>query len=109
MYLRCCYRDKDGKRHAYWALVESYRTARVSAWWRGWVPWTSEGAWVSSAANAGAGQAELFAASEEPEWAEVDLRGVRAERTRRFGGPWLGTPEKFRRVGWRRPPDVNAV
>ena len=28
MYLRRCYRDKDGKRHAYWALVESYRTAR---------------------------------------------------------------------------------
>ena len=28
MYLRRCYRQKDGKRHAYWALVESYRTAR---------------------------------------------------------------------------------
>ena len=37
MYLRRCYRSKDGKRHAYWALVESYRTARgprqrVVAW-----------------------------------------------------------------------------
>ena len=28
MYLRRCYRAKEGKRHAYWALVESYRTAR---------------------------------------------------------------------------------
>jgi hypothetical protein len=28
MYLRRCYRKKDGKRHGYWALVESYRTAR---------------------------------------------------------------------------------
>ncbi len=28
MYLRRCYRRKDGKRHTYWALVESYRTAR---------------------------------------------------------------------------------
>ena len=28
MYLRRCYRRKNGKRHAYWALVESYRTAR---------------------------------------------------------------------------------
>jgi hypothetical protein len=28
MYLRRCYRVKDGKRHAYWALVESYRTQR---------------------------------------------------------------------------------
>ena len=37
MYLRQCYRNKDGKRHAYWALVESYRTVRgprqrVVAW-----------------------------------------------------------------------------
>jgi hypothetical protein len=28
MFLRPIYRDKDGKRHAYWALLESYRTAR---------------------------------------------------------------------------------
>jgi len=28
MYVRRCYREKNGKRHAYWALVESYRTAR---------------------------------------------------------------------------------
>ena len=28
MYWRRCYRKKDGQRHAYWALVESYRTAR---------------------------------------------------------------------------------
>ena len=26
MFIRPCYRNKDGKRHAYWALVESYRT-----------------------------------------------------------------------------------
>jgi len=26
MFVRPCYRNKDGKRHAYWALVESYRT-----------------------------------------------------------------------------------
>ena len=37
MYLRRCYRRKDGKRHAYWALVESCRThrgprQRVVAW-----------------------------------------------------------------------------
>ena len=28
MFVRPCYRKKDGKRHAYWALVESYRTER---------------------------------------------------------------------------------
>jgi hypothetical protein len=26
MFVRPCYRHKDGKRCAYWALVESYRT-----------------------------------------------------------------------------------
>jgi hypothetical protein len=26
--MRRCYRKKNGKRHGYWALVESYRTAR---------------------------------------------------------------------------------
>ncbi len=28
MFIRPCYREKNGKRHAYWALVESYRTRR---------------------------------------------------------------------------------
>src|ERR1700682_234053 len=37
MYLRRCYRRKDGKRHAYWVVVESYGTnrgprQRVVAW-----------------------------------------------------------------------------
>ena len=28
MFIRPCYRRKNGKRHAYWALCESYRTQR---------------------------------------------------------------------------------
>jgi hypothetical protein len=28
MFLRRCVRRKNGKRHTYWALVESYRTGR---------------------------------------------------------------------------------
>jgi hypothetical protein len=28
MFIRPCYRGKNGKRHAYWALMESYRTER---------------------------------------------------------------------------------
>src|SRR5712691_553948 len=28
MYVRRCYRNKEGKRHGYWALVESYRSSR---------------------------------------------------------------------------------
>ena len=30
MFLRRCIRKKNGKPHSYWALVESYRTARGS-------------------------------------------------------------------------------
>ena len=32
----------------------------------------------------------MFVEASEPEWVEVDLNGVRVERTLRFGGPWLG-------------------
>jgi transposase len=35
-------------------------------------------------------QADLFVTTGEAEWVEVDLKGVRVERTRGFGGPWLG-------------------
>jgi len=94
MYMRRCYRDKDDKRHAYWALVESYRTARgprrrVVAWLGAMDEHGRMGV-KRCAANAGLEQTGLFAASGEPEWVGVDLRGVRVERTRRFGGPWLG-------------------
>ena len=35
---------------------------------------------------------------EEPEWIEVDLKRIAVERTRKFGGPWLGL-ELLRRLG----------
>ena len=94
MYIRRCYREKDGKRHAYWALVESYRTARgprqrIVAW-LGAMDEQGRMGVKRCAAPPGAEQAGLFVAGEEPEWVEVDVRGVRVERTRRFGGPWLG-------------------
>jgi len=34
-------------------------------------------------------QTDLFTRT-EPEWAEVDVKRVRVERSRKFGGPWLG-------------------
>jgi transposase len=94
MYLRRCYREKDGKRHAYWALVESYRTVRgprqrIVAW----LGAMDEGGRLGVKRFAGSQsceQTDLFVESGEPEWVEVDLKGVRVERTRRFGGPWLG-------------------
>jgi transposase len=101
MYLRRCYRNKDGKRHAYWALVESYRTARgprqrvVS--WLGQMD--SQGRLgVQQAAQGIAGwQQDLFD-NQEPQWVEVDLKRVSVERSRRFGGAWLGL-EVCRRLG----------
>jgi len=100
MYLRRCYRRKDGKRHAYWALVESYRTnrgprQRVVAWLgvmdeRGRLG-------VKRCAEKRPGyQTGLFRTT-EPEWVEVDIKRVRVERSRKFGGPWLGR-ELLRRL-----------
>jgi transposase len=100
MYLRRCYRRKDGKRHAYGALVESYRTnrgprQRVVAWLgvmdeRGRLG-------VKRCAEKQPGyQTGLFSRA-EPEWVEVDLKRVRVERSRKFGGPWLGR-ELLRRL-----------
>jgi transposase len=93
MYLRRCYRRKDGKRHAYWALVESYRTnrgprQRVVAWLGVMDERGRLGVKRCAEKNSGY-QTGLFTRA-EPEWVEVDLKRVRVERSRKFGGPWLG-------------------
>ena len=100
MYLRRCFRRKDGKRHAYWALVESYRTnrgprQRVVAWLGVMDEQGRLG--VKRCAEKRPGyQTDLFR-STEPEWVEVDVKRVRVERSRKFGGPWLGK-ELLRRL-----------
>jgi transposase len=101
MYLRRCYRNKDGKRHAYWALVESYRTVRgprqrVVAW-LGELDEHGRLAIRSQGQEEAGYQRNLFD-NEEPEWIEVDLKRIAVERTRRFGGPWLGL-ELLRKLG----------
>ena len=94
MYLRRCYRAKEGKRHAYWALVESYRTARgprqrVIAY-LGELDEQGRLGVQRTAQPDPAPQADLFDPETSPEWVEVDLRRVRVERSRSFGGGWLG-------------------
>lgn len=94
MYVRRCYRAKDGKRHAYWALVESYRTARgprqrVVAY-LGELDERGRIGVEQAAQPASATQADLFRQPPGAEWIEVDIRGVRVERSRPFGGSWLG-------------------
>jgi transposase len=100
MYLRPIYRDKDGKRHAYWALMESVRTARgprsrVVAYLG-----TLSQAQRRGVARAAEGhvpvQQGLF--EDRSAWVEVEPSRVRVERFREFGGPWLGQ-ELLRQVG----------
>ena len=91
MYVRRCYRKKNGKRHGYWALVESYRTVRgprqrVVAY-LGDVD--EQGRMAVSADGHPAQQQSLYD-THASQWLEVDLRRVRVDRTRDFGGPWLG-------------------
>lgn len=94
MYVRPCYRNRNGKRHAYWALVESYRTARgprqrVVAYLGQLHEAGRLGVAQAAQDRADDGQVLLFDQT-EPEWVEVDAAGVRVERCREFGGPWLG-------------------
>lgn len=109
MFIRQCFRKKNGKRHGYWALVESYRTdagprQRVVAWLgkldeagRLGVEQLASSTGQSlteGSTSASKQQLSLFDQAEveepvEPEWIEVDAAGVRVENCRQFGGPWL--------------------
>jgi hypothetical protein len=80
VYLRRCYRKKQNKRHAYWALVESYRTARGPR--QRVVAYLGEmdeagRIGVQQAAQPKVEQADLFEKAKR-EWVEVDLKRVRA-------------------------------
>ena len=94
MYLRRCHRAKDGKRHSYWALVKSVRTAKgprqeVVAYLGDLDEAGRLG--VQQAAGGGdrsANQQGLFS-TPQPRYVEVDLSGVVVEEVRKFGGPWL--------------------
>jgi len=106
MFIRPCYRKVKGKRQAYWALVESYRTERgprqrTVAWLgrlkeseRAGVKRTAEGRKKSPYA-----QLQLFDDEDkpEPEWVEVDAANVRIENPLEFGGAWLAL-ELIRRL-----------
>ncbi len=94
MFIRPCYRQKDGQRHAYWALVESYRTERgprqrVVAYLGQLDEKGRLGVQEAAEGRPKATQGRLFAQT-EPEWVEVDASRVRVENCRQFGGAWLG-------------------
>jgi transposase len=94
MFIRPCYRTKNGKRHAYWALMESYRTQRgprqrVVAYLGQLDESQREGVKQAAEGKQGSHQKRLFD-EVRPQWVEVDVKRVRVENRRDFGGPWLG-------------------
>ena len=97
VYLRRCHRAKDGKRHAYWALVKSVRTTKgprqkVVAYPGDLDEAGRLGVRQAADGDRQASHPELFAAAAtptRPRWVEVDPSAVRVEQTRAFGGPWL--------------------
>ena len=102
MFLRPCYRSKNGKRHAYWALMESYRTERgprqrVVAYLGQLEERGRLGVKEAAEGRRGSRQKRLFD-DVQPQWVEVDASRVRVENCRDFGGPWLGL-ELVRRLG----------
>ncbi len=114
MFIRPCYRKKDGKRHAYWALVESYRTKRgprqrVVAYLgrldeEGRLG-VQQAATPDSSVN-DEQQRLSFARNEskdssqevQPQWVKVNASAVRVENCVQFGGPWLAL-ELIKKIG----------
>jgi hypothetical protein len=99
VFLRRCYRVHNGQRHAYWALVESYRTARgprqrVISYLGNLEEPLVRGVLVAAGGNDLAAQLPLPGVGTpmpaEAEWVEVDAKRVRIERSRAFGGAWVG-------------------
>jgi len=119
MFIRPCYKKSNGKKLAYWALVESYRTPkgprhRIVAYLgqlkdvtRRGIKQVAEGKDTpegqgpsDNKGNPQFVQARLFNndplhnnplhnGALEAEWVEINASGVRVENEKSFGGPWL--------------------
>ena len=95
MFLRKCRQRKNGQDYGYWQLVESYRTQRgprqrVVAHLGDLDECGRIGVKVAASGNEDrVDQSGLFDDS-KPRWAQIDTSRVKVERTRFFGGPWLG-------------------
>ena len=81
MFIRPCYRRKDGKRHAYWALMESYRTERgprqrIVAYLGQLDESQRLGIKNAAEGNAESRQKQLFDDT-RPHWVEVDVKRIR--------------------------------
>ena len=103
MFLRSHRRDKDGKDHAYWSLVETVRTPdgprQRTLCYLGELNSSAQARWVKTIEvfneQGEAQQLKLFPSQveppqDDPQVARVLLNKVRLERTRQFGSCWLG-------------------
>jgi Transposase DDE domain len=119
MFLRRNRRTRHGEAYEYWTLVQSERTARgprqrvvahlgklpglEDAERRGWedIEALLEGRRPARQSELWDSQAPLAKEQLEPQWAQVDLRGVRVERVRDFGVVYLAL-SLWRRLGLHR-------
>jgi hypothetical protein len=114
MFVRPCFRNKDGKRHAYWALVESHRTERgprqrVVAYLGGLDEEGRLGVQQAAASQSKDNNRQRclsFAENGscedsqevEPRWVTINASAVRVEQCIQFGGPWLAL-ELIKKLG----------
>ena len=102
MFLRRCVRRKSGKRHTYWALVESFRTGRGSRQrvvaYLGELKRSEQSGWAQLGRKLSGQrrpQRSLFAPphyddpADDEEPVLVRLKGVVLDRLRDFGDVWL--------------------
>ncbi|MBZ5523976.1 MAG: IS1634 family transposase [Acidobacteriia bacterium] len=111
MFLRSHSRDKDGKTHSYWSLVETVRTAngprQRTLCYLGELNSSSQARWLKTIEvfneQGEVQQLKLFPSQVEPpandpQVARVLVDRVRLERTRQFGACFLGW-ELWKRLG----------
>src|SRR5664279_2128357 len=111
MFLRPHQRSKDGKDHIYWSLVETVRTAsgprQRTLCYLGELNGSAQARWLKSVEvsneQGDVEQLKLFPShvevpDDDPQVARVLVNRVRLERTRQFGGCFLGW-ELWKRLG----------
>src|SRR6516162_2632074 len=114
MFLRPHQRDKDGKEHTYWSLVETVRTPdgprQKTLCYLGELNSSAQARWLKTVEvfneQGESEQLKLFPAeveppADDPQVARVLVNRVRLERMRQFGACWLGL-ELWRRLGLDR-------
>src|ERR1700674_3195939 len=111
MFLRPHQRNKDGKEHTYWSLVETVRTVdgprQKTLCYLGELNGSAQARWLKSVEvfneQGEAQQLKLFPShievpDDDPQVARVLVNRVRLERTRQFGACFLGW-EMWKQLG----------